>query len=295
MISNSPVNLKPIDNKKIVELKGEFRTGANSYQQIVNLFHLAKEFEGKIIEIDLSKVNWFEGNLSALFLAVAYYAKQEFNTQIRLKHKNIPSDLDVLNRNGLVNKLNGDLNSLCPPDNRLSTVQVEHFNADDADKFANYINLNLLSHRGLANVNLGNKERVANSYYELFDNAGTHGTNEHPIFTCGQYFPNKKELKFSMIDLGAGFLPNIKAYTKGEIHTNKKAIEWAMQRNNSTKNDGVGGDGLPNILTYCLQNKGNIHVASGDCYYKLKKGKCESKKLKQSMVGTVINLTFCCK
>jgi len=292
MLIKSIVELKPIENKKIIKLSGNFRTGSSSYQEIASLFNQAKRFKGNVIEIDLSQVKWFDANLSASFLALSYYCDKMFNTKIRVNQKNIPSDLDVLNRNGLVNKLNTDLNASCPIDDRLSTVQVEHFYDIDVNKFAKYIKNDLLSHRGLGNVNLGDKRTVNDSYMELFDNANTHGTDKHPLFTCGQYFSRKKELKFSMVDLGVGFLDNVKVYTDGEINTSKAAIEWAMERFNSST--GIGGDGIPDILNYCKNNNGIIHIASGNCYYKSINGKNSSTILKQSMVGTTINLTFRC-
>jgi len=289
----SAVELKPFENKKIIRLSGNFRTGSSSYQQIVSLFHQAKNFQGEVIEIDLTQIKWFDANLSASFLALGYYTKKMFNTQIKFKQENIPKDLDVLNRNGLINKLNTGITAPCPIDDRSSTVQVEYFYDEDTDKFANYIKTDLLSHRGLINVNFGDKIKVNNSYLELFDNACTHGTDKHPIFTCGQYFSKNKELKFSMVDLGVGFLSNIQNYTNGKVNTSEKAIEWAMERLNSST--GIGGDGIPDILEYCKNNNGIIHIASGNCYYKKIKNKSHTKILKQSMVGTTINLTFRCK
>jgi len=283
-----------LKNPKI-KLFNELRTGTSGYKSLISFFHEAKKHNGKTIEVDISELKWFEGNLSALFLAIAYHLNNVYNVKLFFPEKKLPEKLSILKRNGLIDKINLGLDAPCPIDRRASAVQVASFNYDDVDSFNHYIENDLLGHRGLDSMDSNDKGKIESSYYEIFDNAGTHGTKECPIFACGQYFPRNNELKFSLVDLGRGFLENIRVYTNGKVNTSEEAIQWALSGKNSTKENSVGGYGLPDILLYCLQNNGIIHIGTGNCYYKVKKSGIKSTILKESIIGTTINLTFRCK
>jgi hypothetical protein len=83
------------------------------------------------------------------------------------------------------------------------------------------------------------KKKLKDCYFEIFDNVGIHANTSYPVMVCGQFFPFLKELKFTLVDLGEGFLKRIKAHTAATalpITMAPQAIAWAV-RGGSTKQD----------------------------------------------------------
>jgi tetratricopeptide (TPR) repeat protein len=58
-----------------------------------------------------------------------------------------------------------------------------------------------------------------NSYFEIFDNVGVHANTIEPVITCGQLYPAARTLKFTLVDLGDGFLKKIARFTRGREYT----------------------------------------------------------------------------
>ncbi len=66
-----------------------------------------------------------------------------------------------------------------------------------------------------------------NHFLEVFSNIHLHAHTKDPVFACGQYYPSKNLLKFTLVDLGVGFLEPISNFTKNQINEAEKAILWA--------------------------------------------------------------------
>ena len=113
------------------------------------------------------------------------------------------------------------------------------------------IEKDFLHQRGLKKMKFAEREQIISSYLEIFDNVGLHANTREPVFVCGQYFPYQGELKFSLVDLGEGFLKKIAEYTKDtkKISNAADAVSWAIN-GNSTKKDAKGGTGLKNIFLF---------------------------------------------
>ena len=168
-----------------------------------------------------------------------------------------------------------------------------HFAQEDADAYCTYIEKDFLHQRGLKKVKFADKERIMLSYFEIFDNVGLHANTKEPVFVCGQYFPSQCELKFTLVDLGEGFLKKIADYTKesDKINNAADAVSWAI-RGNSTKRDAKGGTGLKNIFTLCLRTGGSLHIVTDDCYYNLSNKSVTTQKIPNPFCGATIHLIF---
>jgi hypothetical protein len=55
-------------------------------------------------------------------------------------------------------------------------------------------------------------------------------------------------LKFSLVDLGCGFLQPIQKFTEGQINDDKSALVWATSDINTTKDISVFGPGYVNFI-----------------------------------------------
>jgi len=112
------------------------------------------------------------------------------------------------------------------------------------------------------------------------------------IHACGQLFPKKDRLEFSISDLGIGIRMSI--LQMGDIDfTAAKAIQWAIAGRNTTRRGATpGGSGLKILREFVKKNNGRIQIVSDKGYWELNRGEERLKTLEHPFPGTVVNLEF---
>ena len=227
-------------------------------------------------------------NLSALLSAVIDKLRNENKIYIFCE---IPSHLNVLFRNGFFNHLLQKQSTTV--DNRDSTIPLKIFNASDDDRFVRYLKVDFFGHKGLSELPDQIIRNLKTAFQEIFVNVEFHADTTR-VYTCGQYFPNKNVLKFTLLDLGNGFLKKIRLRTDGTISKDIDAIDWAVKPGNSTKDRsfGPGGYGLNDILNYCRSNNGSIHIVSGLGYWSMSGKQFTNYRIDQPFPGSMIHLIF---
>lgn len=169
------------------------------------------------------------------------------------------------------------------------------FLTSEEEVFCQYLRKDFFGHRGLENLTTTTKTSLSTHFEEIFVNVAQHANTAYPIFTCGQYFPEKNVLKFTLVDLGDGFLKKIFEKTNGEISTDNAAIFWATYNLNTTKDVktfGPGGTGLKELKKYCEENNGSFHICSGNGYVNFLKNKTLEYCLPVPLQGSLVNLIF---
>lgn len=238
-------------------------TDLYGYKKLMQFYNFCREHTNTVIHIDFYALEWIDGNMAALFEAIVYKLNKENGLTFSADHVFIKSRFDVLFRNGFIQPDEPTI------DDRATTVPVRGFDCTDKNGFIDYIENDLIVHRGMPKLESSVKEQIINDLIEIFCNANIHAQTQEPFFVAGQYYPKNRQLKFTMVDLGVGFLPKIKEVTKGEVDNDIDAIQWAIN-GNSTKqfyNKGPGGLGLSSILKYCQSNNGIIDIATGAGYW----------------------------
>lgn len=138
------------------------------------------------------------------------------------------------------------------------------------------------------------KNLLSDCIFELFENAYFHG-EAHSIYTCGQYFPNKKKLIFSIVDFGKTIPDNV--LRKVSFDKDSDCIEWAVGYQNSTKilvNGYPGGSGLFLLEKFIQQRNGWLQIISRKGFYEknFENGTIiDKKELESRLPGTIIS--FC--
>jgi hypothetical protein len=140
------------------------------------------------------------------------------------------------------------------------------------------------------------KEKINEDLLEVFCNTQFHANTEEPFFVGGQFYPKQGLLKFTMVDLGDGFLPRIKKAT-GNIDNDLDAILWALQGNSSkiVLEDCPGGLGIKNILKYCQKSNGILQIISGNGFWSSDLENTifeQGRELPFSFIGSTINICF---
>ncbi len=273
-------------------LENQIRTDYSGYSQLANFYHFCKVNPGDHIHIDFSEVNFFDGNLSALLWAIVHKANKENGNTFQTEASVIKERFSILYRNGF----------LPDPDivydERDSTIPIKAFDCKNKVGFSEYIENTLLKHRGISDhLNSLLSEKIADDLLEVFGNTTYHANTTDPFFVGGQYYPKMGVFKFTMVDIGDGFLPRVQRATNGEITDNLEAIKWAV-KGNSTKMilDGFpGGLGIQNMHKYCKNNNGVLQIISNDGFWASDLENTffsDGRRLKNAFQGTTINIIF---
>lgn len=270
------------------QFKGKILTDFKGHSDLLLFYNFCKQKTNCCITIDWNGLEMLDANLSALLCAMMHRLKKDNGLTFYLDVSCLRGDLNVFWRNGFAKYiLKSDK---CMPDDRQSTIHLKAFKVEGFDGYCDYIEKDLLKHRGIDDMKFKDKNKVKDSYLELFNNYEIHAETQEPILCCGQFFPSKGELKFTMVDLGCGFLKKIAEATKETDKINRAvdAIQWAI-RGNSTKTEAKGGTGLKKMLFYCKTSNSAIHIISNDSYWALD-GSITSHTVQQPFVGTTIHL-----
>ena len=274
-------------------LEDKILTNYSGYNQLTRFYHFCLEqpSESKFY-LDFTDVEFIDGNRGALRWARGDHLNKNHGHIVATSEEIIKERFDVLYRNGFMNE------GAPTKDDRNSTIPIRAFKTDDKEGFCNYIANDLLMHRGMPN-DLTNelKGKINEDLFEVFCNTHYHANTKDPFFVGGQYFPKQGFLKFTMVDLGNGFLPRINKATHGEITHHLDAILWALQGNSSKifLENCPGGLGIKDMLQYCKKSNGVLQVISGNGFWSsdLENTLFErGRELPISFVGSTINLFF---
>lgn len=258
--------------------------------ELMKFYQYARRLSYTSVTLNISPVNHVDANLSALIMGLAHKLQIERKVRVFLE---LGDGKGVFFRNGLISHLRGNGNNNQYPDNRQSTIPLTAFNPDEDENYCNYLHNEFFGHRGLANVPRVVKDILRTHYIEVFTNVGLHANTTLPVYTCGQYFPEQNLLKFTLIDLGDGFLKKIQAATNGKVIDDKSAIIWATERINSTKDVntfGPGGTGLKELKNYCSTNNGSLHICSGSGYVNMLNNRTIEFNLSIPFPGSIISI-----
>ncbi len=277
-----------MENKIVLPLSDNFNTDFSGIKKLFKFYKSASEYYNCTVYIDFYDLNWFDANLSALFASILAKLNKENNLSFSTDLNFLEEHFDVLFRNGFLNSHNSI------DDEQKSTVSFKDFSLDDKNEFINYIENDLLNHRGMPNFTEVDKDNIIQSLIEVYCNIQIHSKSKEHFYVCGQYYPQKETLTFTIVDLGVGFLPAIERKTNGEIKNNYDAIKWALQKTNTTKEGAPGGLGLYNLNSYLKKTNGDFQIITGDTFWSLELENAIIKKrcFPNPYVGSILNLFF---
>lgn len=269
----------------IFEFPTHIRSSFIGYSILVDLFHLTRRLHNDHLILIFKNTVWFEANLCAGLGAILTKVESQNNTIEFKGHTNIQS---ILSKNGFLAKFGGWKKK----DYYETTIQYRQFAANDVKLFSKYLEEELLAKPDLPAMSGLLKKKINESIFEIFNNCYLHG-NCHSAFSCGQYYPNKKRLDFTIADLGHSIRKNVREYRDTPYLPGVEAIQWAVELGNTTRvGDTPGGLGYGIIREFIGLNLGKVQVVSSDGYWEEKKGHQTSRSFSRTFVGTLVNMEF---
>ena len=254
------------------------------FEALVCLLAQAKDGFFDDIDIDMSVTAWFDADMCAAFGAILYRMGENLNT---VKLKNIHPKVEViLSKNGFLSHYGREK----IPDRWGTTIPYQRFDVKDDRYFASYIEAELIHRQEMPAMSPGLLKKFRESVFEIFSNAVLHSRTELGIFSCGQFFPKRHLIDFSVADLGIGIRQNVKENTGSDL-TPEAAIAWATDGRNTTKRGQIpGGLGLKLLGEFIDLNLGRIQIVSDAGYWRREKGKTTAARLSQPFPGTVVSV-----
>ena len=255
-----------------------------SFEALTSLYAKTRECIFDEIEIDMQTTRWFDADMCAAFGAILYSLGRKLN-EINLTH--IPPAVEaILSKNSFLSHYG----RVKIPDRWETTISYQRFDLKDDRYFAGYIEDELIDRSEIPKMSLGLLKKFRESIFELFSNAVLHSHTNLGVFSCGQFFPNRNRLDFTVADLGVGMCKNIKDYTGCKLSP-EEAIIWAAEEYNTTKSGNVPGRlGLKLLCDFIDLNGGCIQIVSDAGYWRRKDSEVLTKPLSYPFPGTVVSV-----
>ncbi len=263
---------------------GNVRHNCYGHEAVASLHAAASNSAFEEIQIDMSGCRWFDADMCAAFGAVLYKLSADLNS---IDIQGVPSDVErVLSKNGFLSSYG----RARVPDRWGTTIPYQRFDTKDDRYFGKYVESELMSRSQLPRMSRALAKKFRESVFEVFGNAVTHSQTKLGIFCCGQFFPGRHRIDFSIADLGIGIRRNLEV-SLGQKLDAPAAIAWATEGRNTTKRGPIpGGLGLKLLREFIALNGGQIQIVSDSGYWCQKGKDTQVNSLSAPFPGTVVNI-----
>lgn len=263
---------------------GTIRSDSNGFDSIADIASQTKNAWNDSIELDFSSCSFFEANMAAPLYTVISRLRNDLNI---VSVANMPIGVSTILQK---NKFLSVFNQPNIKDSNQTTLPFKIFKLSAGDQFNDYLNYYLRG-KGIPTMSKQLTKRFRQSLFEIFLNSTIHSQSESGIFVCGQFYPYKHRIDFTISDAGVGIRENVRRYTGDLKLSSCKAIKWAMIEGNTTKTGNQpGGLGFKLIKKFIQINGGKIQVVSRFGYYEFSANDESVRKMNNDFSGTCINI-----
>lgn len=236
------------------------------------------------VEIDMSAADWVDADMCAVLGALLYRLGETLNTVSLTK---LSAKVEkALSKNGFLSHYGREK----IPDRHGTTVSYQRFDAEDERYFSEYLGKELINRPEIPEMSPELLKKFHESIFEIFSNAVSHSDTDLGIFSCGQFYPHRERLDFTVADLGVGIRAKVTEHRSMYVPP-EEAIDWATQSNNTTRRGRVpGGLGLKLLCEFIDLNGGCILIVSDAGYWKRAGGQTEKMALSHPFPGTAVSV-----
>jgi len=265
-----------------IQLPHRIDSDQQGFASLANIYQQVKPCQFEMIQLDFQNNTWFDANMLAMLGAIMESAWTNDFDIINLK----PAQEKIFKKTHY-SYFGGE--SL--PDHYGTTVEYRKSKVSEIGSFEKYLEKKLLAHPEMPSMSALLRKKIKESILEIFNNAKMHGNCEF-VFSCGQYYPRKGRLDFTIVDIGNTIRKNVRKYSRRKV-SSKRAIEWAVSKSTTTRKGNIpGGLGFTLIRDFLRKNEGKIQIASARGYWSEKGHALQSEDLNDFFRGTAVNLEF---
>lgn len=262
---------------KLIDINNE----PQSYQQLINFYNEASRCVFENIKVTI--VQWFNANMCAALGGILDEISEVNAIKIDSPKASI---LTILKKNSFLSHYGFNTEI----DTNHTAISFLKLKTNESRYFHSYITNQLLSKQAFPTMTSQLQKKIEESIYEIFVNAQIHSGTEY-IYTCGQFFPKKQTIEFTIVDMGKGFKKTINERFQQKL-SSIASIKWALQDTHSTKIDIPGGIGLTILTEFIKMNNGKFQIISDDGFYEMSNTHEKTQMFSGSFPGTIINMEF---
>lgn len=275
-------------DSKCINMKN-LQTSFNSHNELARLYEEINAFSGNHLVLNFNNVTFISANQFAV-LGCILSDFQYKNKNTRISITNMSERLSSIIR---VNGFNMHVSWPSLPDRYNTSIPYKIFNVSQISEFEKYITISIFNRSDIPKMSFRLKECMIDNILEIFNNVKEHTNAEH-VYTCGQYFPKKKLLYFTVVDSGETIPYNVKHFFHDQNKTlNDFSVNWAIQSGNSTRRtDSPGGLGLFLLSDFIRMNEGELFIVSGNESFEQTKRGSRCVYLNHTFLGTIVTMAF---
>lgn len=260
-----------------------------SYQCLGQLCYDFSVLNHGKVNVDFIHVTFIAGNFFSIIGCI--FGTYSVNNNLEIHVKNLRAEIAQVMGKNRFSRYFRNIKTDDQPDDSVIPYQI--FNNHEIDFFKEHITIHLLQHNGMPQMSVPLKNRITDNLLEIFGNVRDHSVHSM-VYSCGQYFPRNKMLRFSIVDIGTTISKNVKDFFRESGKTfSGNALKWAMVRGNSTRRTPEpGGLGFSLILEFIKLNHGMFSLVSGFEGFEYKQGKETYFDLPFPFSGTIVTMSF---
>ncbi len=274
-----------IKTMKTIKFPRTLNNVDSSYSFLAELQSSVINSKEDIIVFDMTSCDFYHAMFTS-FLGTLLRIAHSFNKKATIC-TTVDSKVETyLKRSGLYSYVTGDSTDYT---NR-NSIPFRKISSNNEEAVINYVELILK--RAPIKLTEQAHELLFKNIYEIFSNAEEHSRQDMGVFSCGHWMYQKRQLVFSLYDTGIG-IPSLVKEKIETISTSKDALQWALQKGNSTKQllEGVPrGLGLSDFLSFIKLNNGELIIFSNDLCFRYNKGTSHYFTIEKPIIGTFIGI-----
>lgn len=280
-----PIQIPPTIN----DSQNDFKWLFNTWQLLQNEIEAATAYShpALVIQLDFSNCRFLRPNAVA-FLGGIVESLQQQGLLVSVKPNSLkPSIRKILIENDFLTIFGEETVTWSG-----NSVPYRHFaDAEQTEGIIEYLDHQWLS-RKIIGLDQDYKDDIIHNTLEIYANAFEHSLSDFGVFSCGQFFPNMKQLNLTVIDFGAGIPEKVQGFVKDIIVTSPEALKWCFESGTSTRKEHVpGGDGLNSLKNFVQESQGIIEVYSHNGYAHISNYQETYEAINTFFRGTLINIS----
>lgn len=260
------------------------RSNREGFECLGDLAKRTRNLFADELELDMSGVDFFDANMAAPLGAVLARVTDNFNA---VEIVDAPDTVErILRKNRFLTRFR--YKSLSD-DNR-TTVPFRRFRLSDEGAFEEYIRRQFRG-KGIPRMSKAARRVFEKKVFEVYQNAVIHSESQVGVFACGQFFPRKNRLDFTVADAGIGVRGAVRRYFRNSRISSIPALKWALKPSNTTKRGSQpGGLGLQFLQNFSRLNRGKLQIATRFAFYEFNCGAEDFQKMSASFPGTAVTI-----
>ncbi len=280
-----------IGNPIPIKINQNVNDGQTDFDYLFGLMERLKDVKNSSVEFDFTGCGFLQQNAVVFLGALIRHLR---NADNRVWVKSVNSAVRAnLSKNGFLSAFKLDNKEKAEPGHSIPYREDVKLNNDD---YASYLSDKWLG-RGWVGVSEKLKSFIVSSVIEAYINVFDHAESPIGVISCGQHYPQLKQLKLVMADFGIGIPKTVRDYLGQPNMKSDAALRWVFEPGHTTKrleSLTPSGVGLKQLRDFVVTNNGKLEIYSDTGYVCLIRSGDQFIERQARFCGTIVQITVAC-